>query len=637
MAEKDYIVNLEDLKYVNDKIGDLKSAFDSVTVEAEFDFTSVELSNYSITSSNKWSNPTSSTVTRSYCIPIPGNVASVRVQSDENSTSIIAWLNSNNPVSGGSVDFSTGHNGRIVLDAGASSEYIVNHGTMNYLYVLLISSSGADMGSTVYLRHIATDSTLTEQTIPADAKATGDAIAVINTDVDNIKNDIDKSIIVGNFDYANIVDLTNFGLANTKKWTTANSQRSYTFKIPAKVKKIRVTAHSTGSIIALLNSYSPVVGETADFATAYDGRIVLEANQTVDYTITGDMHYLFALVKSTTGDDKAPTLKLYCTDNVLDPVDTETETETEKTDRSTEIVAMLNAFGECKLSKGVFYTAGNFHMPNGSMLTGSGHDTVLKLLASTVSGSTVLMGASCTVKGLTVKGADSTKTNAASEGTRNGIEWTGETQEAGVVDNCWILNFDGSGIYLHDTTQKTYRNLSIANCYIFGNYVGVDIRQNSEFNKIANCTIVYSAIGYRNRGGNNDLANSGIDANKIGILIDADAGSNNGHGTITGCSINHSNSNTGYGIIIKDTGRMLVSNCNLYYSKLKLDTTNGNVISGCGFGTSAAWEVTGGECSIFIGCMVRGWDSENTPVTITNNSTVQILNCYDRDGVAYSN
>ena len=82
---------------------------------------------------------------------------------------------------------------------------------------------------------------------------------------------------------------------------------------------------------------------------------------------------------------------------------------------------------------------------------------------------------------------------------------------------------------------------------------------------------------------------------------------------------------------------MLVSNCNLYYSKLKLDTTNGNVISGCGFGTSAAWEVTGGECSIFIGCMVRGWDSENTPVTITNNSTVQILNCYDRDGVAYSN
>ena len=31
MADKDKIVNLEDLKYVNDKIGDLKSAFDDVT------------------------------------------------------------------------------------------------------------------------------------------------------------------------------------------------------------------------------------------------------------------------------------------------------------------------------------------------------------------------------------------------------------------------------------------------------------------------------------------------------------------------------------------------------------------------------------------------------------------------------
>ena len=81
---------------------------------------------------------------------------------------------------------------------------------------------------------------------------------------------------------------------------------------------------------------------------------------------------------------------------------------------------------------------------------------------------------------------------------------------------------------------------------------------------------------------------------------------------------------------------MLVSNCNVYYSKIKLDNTNGNTISNCGFGQSANWEVVNGDCNIFNGCMVRGWGSGNTVVTITNNNKTKIINCFDRNGVAYS-
>ena len=344
---------------------------------------------------------------------------------------------------------------------------------------------------------------------------------------------------------------------------------------------------------------------------------------------------MFAFVKSSSSVDEKPILTITATNNVLEPIDIEDADESSMHDRKTEMFVMLNTYGECKLAKGIYYISNSLYMPIGSKLIGAGTGTTVKLLASVISGSTIVMGANCAVKDLTIKGSDATKWEEVSEGTRNGIEWTGETQVAGTVDNCMVLNFSGSGIYLHDTTQKTYRNLSIINCYITGNYIGIDIRKNSEFNKIANCTIIGNSVGYRNRGGNNDLANSGLDANKTGILIDEDVGSNGGHGTITGCSINHSGNNNGYGLIIKDTGRMLVTNCNLYYSKLKLDTTNGNVISNCGFGASSSWEITGGECSIFIGCMTRGWDSDNSLVVITNNTDVKIINCYDRNGVAY--
>lgn len=439
----------------------------------------------------------------------------------------------------------------------------------------------------------------------------------------------------GTFDYS-IVDLTGYGISAGNGWTSSTVQKSYSFAIPKNVSKIKVTANANGSIIAFLDTYAPVTGETVDFSQNYHGRISMAANEVAEFNVTGDMHYMFALITTTGGTDNTPAVVLTCTSTELKAVDTESADETGKTDRGPEIYTLLNAFGECRLAKGVFYTGGNIVMPAGSSLTGAGSVSVLKLLAAASSVSTVLMGPSCTVKDLTVKGGDSTQWTNADEGSRNGIEWTGETQTAGTVDNCFICNFDDAGIYLHDTTQKTYRNLSIVSCYITGNYVGVDIRKDSEFNKISNCTIIGNKIGYRNRGGNNDIANSGLDANKTGILVDADAGTNNGHGTITGCSINHSNSNTGYGLIIRDTGRMLVSNCNIYFSKVLLDGTNGNVISNCGFGQAAGWEITDGECSLFIGCMVRGWDSENSLVTITNNTDAKIINCYDRNGTAYS-
>ena len=610
-------------------IADLKTEITKFLENSTFDFSEITPdSGFGISPGNSWVTDNDF---KSYNIELTEDIVNVEITAGQDGGTI-AFLNSYNPVFDVTPDFTAGYEGRIMLESNEKRSYAIS-GNMRYLWVLLKNANGDDRTPTVTLAIIKTDKTLSRENIPADAKATGNAIESVSNEINKLHTEIPE--ISGIVDYTKMQQ-TGDGISPGGSWTSSTVAKSTTFRIPNSVKKIRIAAGETNVIAAFLNSYNPVVGATADFSDGFTGRITISANNYQDYNITGNMNYLFVLLKTTSSVEINPEVTLTAVDNAVDPVDSETVDETGKTDMASAFEVMLVTFGECRTEKGVYYVSG-IHMPENSKISGSGFESIIKLLATVNEGSAIYMGASSIVRDIQIKGSDATKWIESAEGTRNGIEWTGETQTAGVVDSCLIVNFSGSGIYLHDTTQKTYRNLAISNCYITGNYIGIDVRKNSEFNKITNCTIIGNNVGYRNRGGNNNIANCGVDANITGILIETTTGSTNeGHGTITGCCINHSKSNTGYGIIIKDTGRMLVSNCNIYFSKLRLENTDGNVITGCGFGKNANWEIEGGDCSIFNGCMVRGWSSGDSPVSIVNNTAVKIINCFDRTGVPYT-
>ena len=296
------------------------------------------------------------------------------------------------------------------------------------------------------------------------------------------------------------------------------------------------------------------------------------------------------------------------------------------------ISVRLSTFGRCILCDGVFIVNDTITMPSNSLLQGYSKGSVLRY---TGNGTFILMNDRCSVKNLTIQGSDTDITLPETDGvgTKHAIEWTGETVQFGTVDSCIIERFEGSAIYAHDTGTPVDRNLLISNCILRNNGIGVYIRKDSEYSKVVNCAIVKNTYGILNRGGNNLIDNCGIDANKIGIKVDADEGSNNGHGNISNCTINHSNGNTGYGLIIDGTGRMVISNCNMYYSKIRLANGNGNVINGCGFGNNAIIEVDEGasnRCDIICNCMMR-----NTSNTIeVTSGTVKVSNCWTRDGVA---
>lgn len=241
-------------------------------------------------------------------------------------------------------------------------------------------------------------------------------------------------------------------------------------------------------------------------------------------------------------------------------------------------------------------------------------------------------------------GATFTNISVQQEPSRCGIAWkpikpydknstNNEDYFYGFLSNCRIYSFNCAGILMMNSGTPTNRNLHVSNCSVHNCNVGLYFRKDSEFNKIVNCTFTGNYYGMLNRAGNNVITNCGFDSNIVGMQYDEHEGNNSGHGSISNCTINHSNSNNGYGIIIKDTGRMLISNCNLYFSKVKLEGTNGNVFSGCGFGNNSGLEIIGGQCSLFIGCMMR--DASSFPITPpVNNTASKMINCYYRNGDA---
>jgi hypothetical protein len=298
----------------------------------------------------------------------------------------------------------------------------------------------------------------------------------------------------------------------------------------------------------------------------------------------------------------------------------------------TGIAVRLSTFGRCILGKGIFTISNGITMPANSLVKGYGKDTIVRY---TGNGVCFVMGDRCTIRDLTLQGSDEDLTLPDIEdtiSTKHAIEWTGETVQFGTVDSCIIERFEGSAIYAHDTGTPVDRNLLISNCILRNNGLGVYIRKDSEFNKIVNCGIVKNTYGILNRGGNNIVDNCGIDANKVGIKVDADEGSNNGHGNISNCTVNHSNNNEGYGLMIDGTGRMIVSNCNFYFSKIRLANGNGNIVNGCGFGNNAIIEVAEGASNrvdIICNCMMR---STSNAINVYSG-VAKVSNCWTREGI----
>lgn len=330
------------------------------------------------------------------------------------------------------------------------------------------------------------------------------------------------------------------------------------------------------------------------------------------------------------------------TNGWLQPVDTESSSESGKTDMTGSIMSMLTSTGYCKLAPGIFYVSGNIDMPEGATLEGCGKETIIRLLGSVNSGYVVKVGRKNTVKDLRISGAYNNISVSDGEiGTRNGVYYIankdGQEQERpnvlpNVLYNLWIDNFTGSAIYCHNTGGATNEAITVDSTYIQNCVAGINIDYYSEYGKFTN--VITRACYYAciNNGGNNVFTACTFQGS-IGFLMDNSASDkrNDSHGSCIGCSFNHESI---YGVqLINQINGFIFSGCHFWYSPVKIVSSRGMLFDGCYFGgDTPTIDVSGAYGAFFSNCLFHQRPS------ITTDYNTKFNSCYlDSNGSVISN
>lgn len=300
------------------------------------------------------------------------------------------------------------------------------------------------------------------------------------------------------------------------------------------------------------------------------------------------------------------------------------------------IEACLEKYGIVELMAGT-YLIDDIHMPDNSIIRGAGEGTVLKAWQTS---NGIIAGANCTIENLRIS---SDNGHTVSQGVGSGIVIEGNHDSAPFKYNTKIVNvtidgFGYAGILGSSTGYWCANSISAVNCKMVNCYAGIVLQDYSEFNRFTNCLCYNNYIGALIYSGNNTLVNCSLSNNTVGLYLDGETeayAGNNGHGSLVGCIINHSDNNNGYAVIARSiTNGFLLDGCHIWYGKVITDAgvyqSSGIVFADCVFGGAPAFENWGCEALLLNGCTFK-----QAPVFSGNKTTLKI-NCYMFDGTQIS-
>lgn len=313
------------------------------------------------------------------------------------------------------------------------------------------------------------------------------------------------------------------------------------------------------------------------------------------------------------------------TNGWLQPVDTDTEDETGKTDMTGAIMSMLNSTGYCHLAPGIYYVSGSIDMPIGSTLEGCGNGTTIRLLQSAGSSAYICrMKQHSNIRNIVFSGSyASGDISDGNIGGRNGIIFIGNRSEThpGVtpattrlcrISNCWFRNLD-SGIYGNDAGGGIQQGMIVENCYFSRCKAGINLDYWTEYCKFTDCITFECYYACINNGGNNIFTGCTFHGVE-GFVIDNSGNdkNNNAHGSAIGCVFNHidniNNPSTlggGIGIkILNAPNGFVFSGCQLWYSRVYVEDSPGILLADCLFGGGTPKIETVGEYPIFLDCCI---------------------------------
>lgn len=314
------------------------------------------------------------------------------------------------------------------------------------------------------------------------------------------------------------------------------------------------------------------------------------------------------------------------------------ESTGDSTDMTEKIEAMLKEHGVCILDNGTFYVRG-VEMPDNTTLMGMGSATQLLLAPEITDGFTVKIGSFCTVKNLSVIGSKDFIPLPESIEKRHGLlfkgaatasDWSNQPRNS-IVESCHIRSFTGGGLAGIDTGYSIVCSLTASNCHIINCGAGIYIPHYSEYHEFTNMLCAQNLYGCINNGGNNTFVNCGFNSNKTGFLIDNTGGKspNNSHGSVVGCTFNHTDGNKGIGIkLIGAQHGFVFTGCQNFYSDIVVENSTNILFSNFNFGANQKITVNGGKTVMFTDNLFLGAPT----ITVSNNDNVKFINCFAPDG-----
>ena len=308
------------------------------------------------------------------------------------------------------------------------------------------------------------------------------------------------------------------------------------------------------------------------------------------------------------------------------------------TDRSAEIMAMLEQYKVCILTPGTYYVSG-VKMPDGTAIFGMGEGSRVVLCEDVEDGCAISMASCCTVKDLTLLGTTEDMPRPTEMGTRHGIGFIGtatlENRSGQPVDSiisgCRIRSFTGGGITCRDTGYGINCSVSVTDCRIHNCGAGINISHFSEFHNFTNVTSTRNLYGCINNGGNNVFVGCGFDGNTVGYLIDNSQkqSPNNAHGSCVACTFNHTDFNKGVGIrILGSKPGYVFSDCQMFFSNIEIDNSIGIQFNNFNFGKAVKFCVTGDSTVAVNG----GFYSSQPIFELNENAKVWVGECRTKAG-----
>lgn len=261
---------------------------------------------------------------QSYIIPVTDLEAQYVVLTANENGSSIAWLTSNNLVHNQAVPFVDGTTVE-VLSAGVEKK-LVKPDTAQYLYVLSNSQQSS---------YLPTINKYEEETI----KVRQEALEVRQEALeDGLENDVE-------LDWTRYPESIGTIVSNNKFYKNTNYHRLV--PVSDLGTNVVISGSENNSVIAWLTSDELINEQTAPFSSQYQGRIVIDYEQSVSYQVPDDAEYLYVLSKDTNNNVYLPNIsfkesKFIGIDRDLDDIDTRLDALEEGGQTSADIVAMNN-------------------------------------------------------------------------------------------------------------------------------------------------------------------------------------------------------------------------------------------------------------------------------------------------------